>query len=136
MIINGTVGCVSIFFGDKASGSWVYSKVRKFHPSLFYQWYIFFKTMLLSDTHVWPLRKCIGNGKYGESVKISCFTLLWFSKQFKQIELTSKSIYIVVGLFTSSRNNISFNCKQFLKNSQAVPPGLVAQVVPGFSSNR
>ena len=71
-----------------------------------------------------------------ESLKISCFTLLWFSKQFKQIELTSKSIYIVVGLFTSSRNNISFNCKQFLKNSQAVPPGLVAQVVPGSSSNR
>ena len=54
------------------------------------------------------------------SVKISCFTLLWFSKQFKQIEVTSKSIYIVVGLFTSSRDNISFNREQFLKNSQAV----------------
>ena len=65
-------------------------------------------------------------GKYGESVKVLCFTLLWFSKQFKQIELTSKSIYIyiyiyiVVGLFTSSRDNISFNREQFLKNSQAV----------------
>ena len=59
-------------------------------------------------------------GKYGESVKISCFTLLWFSKQFKQIELTSKSIYIIVGLFTSSRDNISFNHEQFLKKSQAV----------------
>ena len=78
-------------------------------------------------------------GKYGESVKVLCFTLLWFSKQFKQIELTSKSIYIyinklnsrqnqyiyiyiyiAVGLFTSSRDNISFNREQFLKNSQAV----------------
>ena len=59
-------------------------------------------------------------GKDGESVKISCFTLLWFSKQFKQIELTSKSIYIIVGLFTSSRDNISFNHEQFLKKSQAV----------------
>ena len=31
-----------------------------------------------------------------------------------------KSIYIVIGLFTLSRDNISFNREQFLKNSQAV----------------
>ena len=53
------------------------------------------------------------------ALRISYFTLCWFSRQFKQIELTSKSIYIVVGLFTLSRDNISFNREQFLKDSQA-----------------
>ena len=124
MIINGTVGCVSffIFLGDKATGSWVYSKVRKFHPSLFYQWYIFKKKiMLLSDTHVWPLRKCIGNGEIWWKCKN---LMLYIVMVFKTIQTNCThvkiNIYIVVGLFTSSRDNISFNREQFLKNSQAV----------------
>ena len=170
MIINGTVGCVSIFVWwqsnwelgkdllcnacDYLSGmiikkiaTWLL--MARLGVFLFFFWWqskwelgivqsqkvsplfvlsmvhFFFKTMLLSDTHIWPLRKCIGNGEIWWKCKS---LMLYIVMVFKTIQTNWTHvkiniyiyIYIVVGLFTSSRDNISFNREQFLKNSQAV----------------